>query len=119
VRKKEVYMERLLGEIFDVRSIKLDIDGKTKESALAELIDSISVLNPECNRAELLAAIMEREKKMSTGVGNGVAIPHASCRGIDNISGAIGISKQGIEYGALDKKPRSCDFFNGNEPASE
>jgi mannitol/fructose-specific phosphotransferase system IIA component (Ntr-type) len=98
-------MGRLLSEIFDVRSISLDCNGKTKESALAELIDSISALNPDCDRAELFKAIMEREKKMSTGIGNGFAVPHANCRGIANMTGAIGISSQGIDYEALDKKP--------------
>jgi hypothetical protein len=40
-------MGRLLSEIFDLRSLRLDFNGKTKESAFVELIDTISVLNPE------------------------------------------------------------------------
>jgi mannitol/fructose-specific phosphotransferase system IIA component (Ntr-type) len=104
-------MGRLLSEIFDVRSINMDLNGKTKELALVELIDSISVLNPECDHTELFSAIMEREKKMSTGIGNGIAIPHANCRGVANMTGAIGISSQGIDYGALDKKPDHIIFL--------
>jgi len=68
VKKRGFIMERLLGEIFDVRSIRLDFDGKTKEAVLVELIDSIAVLNPECDRAEMFMAIMERENKMNTGI---------------------------------------------------
>ena len=113
-------MGKSLSDIFDLISIKLDFDGKTKELALADLIESISVLHPECDRTELFTAIMEREKKMSTGIGNGVAIPHASCRGIVNMSGAIGVSKQGIDYGALDKKPAHVVFLLAiNEKADE
>ena len=113
-------MGRSLSDIFDSRSIKLDFDGKTKELALAELINSISVLHPECNRTELFSAIMEREKKMSTGIGNGVAIPHASCTSIVNMCGAIGVSKQGIDYGALDQKPVHIVFlFATGERADE
>ena len=104
-------MRKLLSEVFDLRSIKLDFDGKTKESAFADLIDSISVLNPGCDRTELFTAIMERESKMCTGIGNGVAIPHAACRSVVNIGGAIGISKQGIDYGASDNKPVNIVFL--------
>ena len=113
-------MGKSLSDIFDLRSIKLDFDGKTKELALTELIDSISVLHPECDRKELFTAIMEREKKMSTGIGNGVAIPHTGCKGIANMSGAIGVSKQGIDFGALDQKPVHIVFlFATNEKADE
>lgn len=100
-----------LSGIFDINSIKNDFDGKTKEMAIAELIDSITVLHPECKRSELFAAIMERERKMTTGIGNGIAIPHANCRGISSMSGAIGISKQGLDYGALDNKPVHIIFL--------
>ena len=104
-------MGNLLGEIFDVRSIKLNLDGKTKETVLAELVDGISDLYPDCNMADVLTAIREREKKMSTGIGNGVAIPHAFCRGITSMAGAIGVSQQGIDFGALDKKPVHVIFL--------
>jgi hypothetical protein len=55
-------MGRLLSEFFDLRSISLDLSSKTKELALAELIDSILVLNPECDRTQLFTAIIEQEK---------------------------------------------------------
>ena len=113
-------MGKSLSDIFDLISIKLDFDGKTKELALADLIKSISVLNPECDRTELFKAIMEREKKMSTGIGNGIAIPHASCKGIANMGGAIGVSKQGIDFGALDQKPVHIIFlFAANDKVDE
>jgi mannitol/fructose-specific phosphotransferase system IIA component (Ntr-type) len=113
-------MGKSLVEIFDLKSIKLGFKGKTKESALSELIDSILVVHPECNRSELFTAIMEREKKLSTGIGNGIAIPHANCKGIPDMSGAIGVSKKGIDYGALDKKPVHIVFlFVTSEKADE
>jgi mannitol/fructose-specific phosphotransferase system IIA component (Ntr-type) len=54
---------------------------------------------------------MDREKKMSTGIGNGFAIPHANCRGIASMTGAMGISSQGIDFDALDKKPVHIIFL--------
>lgn len=107
-------------EIFDLQSINLDLTANTKEEALDELINSIIVLHPEYDRDELLAAVMERESKMSTGIGNGIAIPHAFCTGITGMIGAIGISKLGIDYRALDNKPVQVIFLlvinnNANE----
>ena len=113
-------MEKSLCDIFDLRSIKTDFDGKTKELAITELIDSIFLLHPECDRTELFTAIMERERKMSTGIGNGVAIPHAGCKGIIGMCGAIGVSKQGIDFEALDNRPVHIIFlFATNEKADE
>ena len=113
-------MGKSLGDIFDLGSIKMDFDGKTKEMAIAELIESISAVHPESDRTELFTAIMEREKKMSAGIGNGVAIPHTGCKSIKDIYGAIGISKQGIDYGALDNQPVHVIFlFAMNEKADE
>ena len=104
-------MGRLLSEIFDSQTIKLNIEAKTKELAFAELIDAIAGLYPECDRDELFKAIMEREDKIDSKFANGVAIPHAHYNGIGKMVGAIGISKQGIDYGTLDKKPVHIVFL--------
>ena len=101
----------LLSEVFDSRSIKLDLDGKTKEMAFVELIESIAALNPECDRKDIIEAIKKREEKMNTGICSGVAIPRAYCRGIGNMAGAIGVSKEGIDYGAPDSKPVHVIFL--------
>ena len=104
-------MVKQLGEIFDPRSIKLDFNGKTKETVLTELVDSIAAFHPECGKAELFDAVMAREKKMSTGIGNGIAIPHVFYGGITGMDGALGVIKQGIDYGALDDKPVHVIFL--------
>jgi PTS system fructose-specific IIC component/PTS system nitrogen regulatory IIA component len=109
--KGVIYMKNLFGMIFDPRAIKLNLDAKTKESAFTELVDLIADLNPECDRDEILAAIMERETKITTGIGNGVAMPHAFRKGTGKTSGAIGISPYGIGYGAMDGKPVHVIFM--------
>lgn len=110
----------LLHEIFDERSIRLNLEGKTKQAVFIELVDAIAAACPECNRTVMLAALWEREDKMSTGIASGVAIPHAFHRGINNMAGAIGISQNGIEYGALDNKPVYVVFMLAmGEPAEE
>jgi len=113
-------MSVLLSEVFNPRSIKINLEGTTKEAVLAELAGEIAVLHPECERSVMLAAIMERENKLSTGVAPGVAIPHGFCRGIRSMAGAIGISRNGIDYEALDNKPVHIVFMLAiGGPASE
>jgi mannitol/fructose-specific phosphotransferase system IIA component (Ntr-type) len=96
----------------------LNLEGRTKEEAFAELIELITALHPEYNGDELYAAINNREGKMSTGIGSGIAIPHGYCRGINTIAGAIGISKAGIDYGSLDQKPVHLVFMLVMDEAS-
>ena len=57
------------------------------------------------NRSDILEALWERESKMSTGIQKGIAIPHGKVKSIDNVYGVLGISKNGIEYDALDDQP--------------
>ena len=105
----------LLSDIFDPHSIKLDLESTSKEGAFAELIGAVADLHPEFDPARILAAIVARENKMSTGIASGIAIPHAFYKGAGGkdpgIVGAIGISRAGIEYGALDGKPVHAIFM--------
>ena len=110
----------LLSEIFSSGTILPDLAGTTKDAVFSELVDVIAAVHPECNRQMMLAALWEREKKLSTGIAAGVAIPHAIYSGISTIAGAVGISKNGIEYDALDKKPVHVIFMPMmNESAKE
>jgi PTS system nitrogen regulatory IIA component len=50
-------------------------------------------------------SLLEREKLGSTGIGQGIAIPHAKCAAIDHVVAALGVSKKGIDFDALDGEP--------------
>jgi mannitol/fructose-specific phosphotransferase system IIA component (Ntr-type) len=104
-------MGNYLSGVFDPQAIKLNLNEKTKDMAFAELIDEITALNPDCNRDEILSSIKRREEKMSTGIGDGVAVPFVICGGINNISGALGVSQKGIDFGAIDNKPVHVIFM--------
>jgi len=101
----------LLSDIFGLPSIRMDLENTDKEAVFAELIETLAAFHPEIEPAEALAAIVARENKMSTGIAPGIAIPHAFCKGADGIIGAIGISRPGIEYDALDGKPVHAVFM--------
>jgi mannitol/fructose-specific phosphotransferase system IIA component (Ntr-type) len=101
----------LLSDVFDKRSIKLNLEGSTKEEVFAELIDAIAAIHPEFDQEEMLSVIQNRENKMNTSVASGVAIPHGCCPGINTVIGAIGISEAGIDYQAPDHMPVHLVFL--------
>ena len=78
-----------------------------KWKALAELARFMHRVHGirEISRADLVKSIIEREKKMSTGIGEGLAVPHGMIEGGPKIRGVIGISRKGIDYEAIDGKP--------------
>jgi len=81
------------------------IRAKNKYKAIEELARVFSETGVCDNIDELIGALIEREKIMSTGIGFGLAIPHAKIKSVNEISFAIGISKNGIEYDSIDGKP--------------
>jgi len=98
-------MSLLLDEIFSADAIVPNLESAVKEDVFAELINAIAAAHPECDKDDMLQAMLEREKKMSTGIAPGVAIPHAICKGLTKNIGAIGISRKGIDFNSMDQKP--------------
>jgi mannitol/fructose-specific phosphotransferase system IIA component (Ntr-type) len=95
----------LLSDVFNIQSIKLNLESKTKDEVFEELIEIIIAVHPELDRKVMYEAITVRENKMNTSVMPGVAIPHGCYPGIRDMIGAIGISRAGIEYDAPGHKP--------------
>lgn len=96
-----------LSKYITPRTIKLDLRGSTPEEILDEMLDLLceaGKLDKTC-KGEAMQAIARRENMMSTGLQNGVAIPHAKTKGVEGLVGAMGIKKGGIDFGALDGKP--------------
>ena len=82
-----------------------DLRSVSKDDALNEMIETASK-SPDITSPEALhRAIRYRENIMSTGVGLGIAIPHAKISSVTDFVIAMGISKKGIEYDSLDGKP--------------
>jgi PTS system fructose-specific IIA component/PTS system nitrogen regulatory IIA component len=84
-----------------------------RDEAIAELIDALvtaGALSPEL-RDEFIKAIVKREKRGSTGFGHGVAVPHVKHAAISRMAVAVGISKAGIDFNALDRQPVHSIFL--------
>jgi PTS system fructose-specific IIC component/PTS system nitrogen regulatory IIA component len=95
----------LLSEIFLPEFIKYDLEAEDKEEVFEELVEHFCAATKNPSYEEIIAALKEREAKMSTGVQNGIAIPHGKTGAVERMYGVLGVSKNGIEYEALDGKP--------------
>lgn len=82
-----------------------DLRSRTKEAALLELVETLRSV-PEIRDPDLvLDAVREREKVLSTGIGLGVAVPHAKFPGLTEFVLAYGRSREGIDFGSIDDRP--------------
>lgn len=85
--------------------MNFDLQGQNKADVIKELVELTSHSSLVRDREELLAAVFEREKLVTTGVGYGVAFPHAKTRAMKGIVIAFGRSEVGVDFEAMDKKP--------------
>jgi mannitol/fructose-specific phosphotransferase system IIA component (Ntr-type) len=85
--------------------IILNLKGKTKEAIVSELLDMLAAQEKLLNRAIALKDLLDREQAMSTGIPNGIAIPHAKTNAVQELTTAIGIKKSGLDFDSpLDDK---------------
>lgn len=91
--------------------ISADIKGRNKKEALYELCEVLYKAGLIKNIQEVVNIIIEREKLGSTGIGEGIAIPHGKMKDIDSILCAFGKSKGGIDFDAVDRKPVHIIFL--------
>ncbi len=96
-----------LGNLLTVEQIIPAMQATERWSAIVELVDLLVAqerIKPE-DREAVLAALRQREETMSTGIGFGIAIPHASSERVDEVVAAFGRSTGGIEFDSLDNAP--------------
>jgi PTS system nitrogen regulatory IIA component len=86
-------------------SVKLELEGETKEAVLRELVDLLFAEGKIRDRDSVLRAVLERERQMSTGMQYGVAIPHGKTDAVDGIVTAVALKRDGVDFRSLDGKP--------------
>jgi len=100
-----------LSRFIEDKLISFDLKGNTKEEIIAELVDLAASSEMVKNRDELLKAVLEREKLVTTGVGYNVAFPHAKTKAVRGVVIAFGRKNDGVDFEAMDKKPVSLFFL--------
>jgi fructose-specific phosphotransferase system IIA component len=96
-----------LGDILQKEQIITDLQATDRWEAIDELINHLVAchkIKPE-HRDAVAAVVKKRETSMSTGIGFGIGIPHASTDLIYDVVGAFGRSKKGVNFDALDNQP--------------
>ena len=95
----------MLTRILQEGSIKVPLESKDKESAIAELVDVLDSNGLLSDRNAALHAVMTREKTRSTGIGSGIAIPHGKCKVVKELVMALGIVDEPIDFESVDNQP--------------
>jgi len=96
-----------LGDILGANNILPELQAANRWEAIDELIGNLVTtgkIKPE-NREAVTAVVRKREQSMSTGIGFGIGIPHASTDLITEVVGSLGRSKNGVNFDALDNQP--------------
>jgi fructose-specific phosphotransferase system IIA component len=94
-----------LSELLNEQSVNLSLQARDKESAIKELVQLLESAHGVNTRGEILSKVLQRESMMSTGIGNGVAIPHGKTRLLDHLLAACGVSPAGIDFDTMDGEP--------------
>ncbi len=96
-----------LNDFLGPEPIIIDLQAENRWQAIDELIGSLLThgkIKPE-HREAIIASVKKRESSMSTGIGFGIGIPHASTELVSDVIGAVGRSRKGVQFDALDGKP--------------
>lgn len=100
-----------INDILSLDTILEEIKASNKKNVIEELADFLYQKNIISDKSEVVRVLLEREQLGSTGIGENVAIPHAKMKGIDKIIAVFGISKKGVEFDSLDRKPVNFIFM--------
>ncbi len=95
----------LLTQILQANCIRLPLEGRDKNDVIEELIDVLDRNGLLTDKDGATEAVYAREQTRSTGIGAGIAIPHAKCNAANDIVMAIGITQDPIDFDSIDGKP--------------
>jgi PTS system nitrogen regulatory IIA component len=101
---------------FEGGSVVQCLESRNKFDAIRELIKRAPILSYEVNHGQIEEAAINREKIYTTGLGRGIAIAHGKTKGVKKLYIVLGISREGIEFNAIDGKPVNFLFLIANPP---
>jgi len=103
-------------EILKPQNIKVPLQARTRNEAIAELVDLLAANNAIVDAKKVLDAVLEREATRTTGIGNGLAIPHGKCSGTLDLVMAVGKADPPIDFNAIDGRPVSVIWLLASPP---
>jgi PTS system nitrogen regulatory IIA component len=100
-----------IAEILISDAVILDLAGRTKSEALAEMAASLAKAEPSVDEQKLLAVLTAREELQSTGIGEEVAIPHGKMPGLPRLLASFARSQAGVDFDSIDGQPTRLFFL--------
>ncbi len=98
-----------LKKVLSPETVWVDLKADSKQEVIELMIDRLVAAGKVKNREAVLNAVLEREAKMSTGMQNGVAIPHGKTDAVKSLVVGVGICKDGVKFDSMDGSP--CTIF--------
>ena len=94
-----------LSELLNSKAVTLKLEAHTKREALVELVTLLESAHGFNSQGEILDRVLRREAMMTTGIGNGLAIPHGKARSVDRMAAACAVVPEGIDFESEDGRP--------------
>lgn len=94
-----------LSELLNERAVSLHLQARTKREIIAELVALLESAHGIDSHGEILDRVLRRESMMTTGIGNGVAIPHGKARAVDRMVAACAVAPEGVDFESEDGQP--------------
>jgi len=98
-------------DILSPNSTIVGLSADSKEGIIRELVESLEEGESISDRDKVLQAVLERENIMSTGIGDGIAIPHGKSDAVVKLTAALGTHKRGVDFETLDGEPAFVFFL--------
>jgi mannitol/fructose-specific phosphotransferase system IIA component (Ntr-type) len=100
-----------ISELISPSAVLLQFEAENKKETLRKLAEKFREIHPSVNSKRLFSSLMQREELGSTGLGNGIAMPHAKSEEIPKPQGLLAVSKKGVDFHALDGEPVHVFFL--------
>jgi len=92
-------------DFLDPKAVSANLQATDKEGVIKELVDLLYRAGSIKDKEKLLKILVSREALGSTGIGQGVGIPHGKCDGVKELVAAFGLSQKGVNFDSLDGEP--------------
>ncbi|KPK41993.1 MAG: PTS fructose transporter subunit IIA [Omnitrophica WOR_2 bacterium SM23_29] len=100
-----------ISDFLETKAVSAGLQATDKEGVIRELVDLLSKAGRIKERDKLVKILMNREALGSTGIGQGVGIPHGKCEGVKELVAAFGLSQKGVNFDSLDGEPVHIFFL--------
>ena len=100
-----------LTEILDPSCVRLDMVASSKDAVMESLVDVLVQAEVVSDREQMLEDLRKRERVMSTGIGGGIAVPHAQSAGANRLALTLARLVQPVEFESLDERPVRLVFM--------